>query len=573
MIALIILLATIENMAPLIIGWSRTPPGYAFLGTVHHPADYFYYLSQFSQGVSRTITTVDLYTTEQIRSSFVGWSNVLAGKAFGFFGVPPLIAYHLSVAVLTVLLLIACYRLALSILGSRRGATIALYLFSVFHAFPILRDGKPSYGDYWNNFAVPLVRMGSVPHQLLMAFSSILVLYFFSKWTHGATNRRKNTLIGITLASFILAGLQPALWALILVSFGLTAIVYILLYRRNIKLLNNFIIPIIYAGIGGLLPALYLYQRFLTPPFLQLKLWEATQQTQLTWYHFLSATGPVFILGLISVPWMLRDRSPVKLLLVVFSCLSYILFLSPIPQALGISHVRFMSTLTILCVSIIAANGIEKLSTGVGRSKIFERSGFPSLISKILEVSKARSKNTTYTASKNQRAADLENFATTSAPQVVYFLILVALTLYLLPNHLTTIRLASNFTANNAYQYVATGDYQLLRTAGKISNPSDTFLIIWPYNVVFPGLTGRKTYTGHPLLTINAGQKEETANRFFNNELTPAQTHDLLTTHHITHVITYSWTALPHDLYDILATDGSLSLYRINQGYLKSYSK
>jgi len=182
-VTIIIFLATLENTAPSIIGFTNTPKDMVFLGNVHHPGDYFYYLSQFTQGENRWLTTIDLFTSEHMSPSFIGWSNVLIGKIFHILNLSPIVAYQASIAILGIALLIMAYILALTILRSRRAATIALYFFALFHAFPVLRDGKPSYGDYWNNFAVPRVRFGGVPHQLLLHTASIALVYGLIQWT------------------------------------------------------------------------------------------------------------------------------------------------------------------------------------------------------------------------------------------------------------------------------------------------------------------------------------------------------------------------------------------------------
>lgn len=595
-VALIIILAALGNLAPLLIGYQKTPPGYIFLGTVHHPADYFYYLSQFAQGAHRWATTTNLYTTEPIGSTFIGWSNLLMGNILYLVGISPTIAYHLSVLILTVLLLGTAYKLSVSILGTLpaiptvsrwqagrySSSTLALYLFALFHAFPILRNGVPSYGDYWNNFAVPSVRLGSVPHQLLLAISSMLILYFFSKWTSPSTSHPKYHILGLLSFSFILASLQPVLWALILCSFLCTAILYMLLYKYKIEKMNTFIISMFSIAIGGVLPALYLNATFLVAPFRELRLWEATQQTPLAWYHFFSATGPIFVIACLSIPSFLSHRSFSRLFIFLFALCSFLLFLSPLPTIMGFSHVRFMSTLTILCVSILAADGLNKcmnlrLTEAVKRTISKTTARLPVIMNIYSICKRAFSEaRRNFYDQKNRRRASLGKFVLKPiriTPNIYFTIILAALTLYLLPNHLHSIRIASNFTATNAYQYLTIGDYRLLQTAASLSTPQDTFLIIWPYNVVFPGITGRKTFTGHPLLTIDSKHKDEIAGRFFDNTLAPGETQKLLTTHHITHVITYSWAALPSNLYDILATDGSLSLYRVNQPYLKSYSK
>ncbi|MEK7533239.1 MAG: hypothetical protein AAB542_02285 [Patescibacteria group bacterium] len=480
----IIALAAFENIWPAIAGFFRTPPGFVFLGTVHHPADYFYYLSQFAQGGYRWITTVNLFTNEPVAPSFVGWSNVLVGRVFHFFGISPLIAYQVSVVIFTVILLVAGYRLAYIVLASQRPAGLALYLFALFHAFPILRDGKPSYGDYWNNFAIPRVRLGGVPHQLLLHAASILMVYFIIQWIQ-YKKYTVGTLVSLGVSSLILASLQPVLWGLIMATLGIAFLsgYWLKLSDKPAKsstpkfLMQRIGVPFFVLVSTGLPPVLYLTRLFTTLPFSQLKLWEAGAQNALTPEHFLSSTGPVFLIALFSLPLFASHLSFAKIFVILFSLFSLLLLLSPLPVALGLSQARFISTLTILCLSVIASSGLMHLFNAKGT---------------ITRMSGA--------------------------------LLIVGISLLLIPNHFKTLELSSSFDPGNAYYYLPAADYEFLQKSGRIGKPDDTFLVTWPYNVMFPAITGKRTYHGHPLLTIASQEKDALAIAALNGSMTPEAT-------------------------------------------------
>lgn len=471
---LLIFLATLENLWPLIVGFQGTPEGYVFLGTVHHPPDYFYYLSQFAQGGYRWVTTVDLFTSEQIPATFVGWSNVLTGRIFQLFGLSPFVAYHTSVAILTVLLFVFAYKLTRS--------TLALYLFALFHAFPILRDGKPSYGDYWNNFAVPRVRFGGVPHQLLLNTASMALVYFLIECIQNKQKTGK-TLIGLGISSLILASLQPVLWALI------TAISVVTALCKPVSRHTG--LPFLIMLVCGLPPVLYLTRLFITLPFSQLKLWEAGAQNAFTPEHFLTSTGPVFLIALFSLPLFASHLSFAKIFVILFSLLSLLLFLSPVPIALGLSQARFISTLTILCLSVVASSGLMHLINAKG-----------------------------------------------NIMRIIGALLIVGISWLLIPNHFKTLRLVSQFNPGNAYYYLPAAEYEFLQRSGRIGTPEDTFLVTWPYNEMFPAITGKRTYYGHPLLTIRQEEKAARAVSLFTGTLTPAEMAAFLTENHITYIIT-----------------------------------
>ncbi len=528
---------TAENLYPYFVGLWQTPSGAVFLGTVHHPSDYFYYVSQFAQGATRWITTLDLYTAESIGPTFVGWSNVFLGHILALFGTNPFQSYHISIALLCIALFFAAFHLSKEVLGSNRLAVISLFLFGIYHAFPILRDGLPSYGDYFNNFAVPRVRFGAVPHQLLLAVASISLSFIMLRW-HRQKNRSIRLLMGIVISSIILASLQPALWIVIIGIFGVTSTMYALSKKDKSEILNTFIFPIFIAGLAGILPILYLSNLFDSLPFIQLRTWEASQQTRFTIGHFISATGPIFIGAIASIPWFLVQRSYTQVYVVLFTMISYVLFLSPIPAMLNLSHVRFMSTLAILYLCIITTVGIEKLSEILA---YYLHKAFP----------------------------QTRRF---QARHVTLFTVIL-LTIYLIPNHLLTIKLASEFSPTNAYHYLARNEYEFLLKTSNTSDPADIFLVIWPYNSVFPAITGRKSFHGHSLLTINTIQKDAQAIQFFDNKMNDEQARAFLRDNRITQVIAYSWTTLPKGLMIHTATGGSLSLFAVNQEHLKPYSK
>lgn len=497
-LTVLIALSTLENCWPLLIGYQHTPQGFTFLGTVHHPGDYFYYLSQFTQGAYRTITTVDLYTGESLPPTFVGWSNVLLGKLFFFLHMPPVAAYHISVGLLTVLVFAAAYQLCRVFFASKAYAVFSLYLFMLFHAFPLLRDGLPSYGDYWNNFAVPRVRIGAVPHQLIIAIASFFLVRTALLWMQ--SNTSKKNLVILVVSSIVLGSLQPVLWVLttgILILSGLVTMKHRYTSTDTHGLL---------ALSTGAIPVLYLSILFRSLPFSQLRLWEATQQTLLIPEHFVSATGPLFLVAIISIPFVLRPFTLQRLFLVLFTITSVGMLVSPIPSYLSISHIRFMSTLTILLLSVIAAIGIHPFITAKNR---------------------------------------IVRFGTA--------LCIAALSLYLLPNHLKTIALSSAFHPSNVFEYIPTKDYDFFHSLASMGGQNDIFLVISPYNELFPALSGKRSYNGHHLLTIRASQKDAQASAFFNGAMNESDMRTFLRSNRISWVICtvnmpmhtkYSWASI-----------------------------
>ncbi len=470
LVIIISLVATLENILPSIMGFQQTPANAVFLGTVHHPNDYFYYLSQFTQGATRWLTTTNLYTSEITPDTFVGWSNVLTGHLFWLLSIPAIPAYQISIAIWTFLLCLSAYKLALLILKDKHKALLSLVLFVLYHAFPIFRDNHWTYADYWNNFSVPRVRFGGVPHQLLLNTLSVFTLSLLLQ--------KKRLLMA--LSAFLLASLQPVLWLLVTASCGIVS----LIKRRSI-------FPTLILMLSGLPAAIYLNKIFSTLPFSQLKIWEASQQVPLQITGFFLAMGPIFIIALLSLYIFLSKRTYERLIIFIFALLSLTFLMSPIPQMLHLTNIRFMSTLTILCISCIATEGLYAI----------------------------------------QRRF----------PRILFFALTLFLTTLLLPNHMQTLLLATEFNPANAYEYLSKDDVKFLTSLTTIGNPSDTFLVLWPYNSIIPALTGQRSYNGHPLLTIHPSEKDVNAQAYFDQTMTSAQQKEFLINNTIRYIIAYSW--------------------------------
>lgn len=496
LVILVSLVITIENILPSIIGFQKTPAGAMFLGTVHHSGDYFYYLSQFSLGATHWITTTDLYTGELLPDSLIGWSNTLTGHIFHLVGISAIPAYQISIAIWTFLLCLSAYQLALTVFKDKRKALLSLVLFGLYHAFPVMRDGHWSYADYWNNFSVPRVRLGGVPHQLFLNTLSFFLLSKMLTWNEKKSAYVKwKTIVTTCISALFLASLQPILWILIVTSSTSAFVMY---HARTIKKHLLMVSPIVYVFLAGFPAALYLNHTFASLPFSQLKSWESLTQTPLSLKEFILAMGPLFLVALMSLYQFIKPLSYQRLVIVIFGSLSLLLFTSHIPFMLHFSNARFMATLTILCVSIVATEGIF------------------------------------FIMSRLQKANSLVSYA-------ILFALMLTLTTLLIPSHVETIRLSTQFQPLNAYEYLSVSDATFLTSLSSIGSPTDTFLVLWPYNLLFPALSGHKSYHGHPLLTIHAKEKDREASIFFDGKESDATQRDFLKQNNIRYVIAYSW--------------------------------
>ena len=265
----------------------------------------------------------------------------------------------------------------------------------------------------------------------------------------------------MAVSSFLLASLQPVLWLLIVVSTACTTFVqYLQKPKKSFSSLYSLLFTLL-LFFSGLPAAIYLNTIFSTLPFSQLKIWEATQQVPLKLTGFFLAMGPIFIIALLSLYIFLWKRKYERFIIFSFALLSLTLLMSPIPQIARLTNIRFMSALAILCISIIAADGLMHIKS-----------------------------------------------------RILFISLIFVLGILVIPNHIRTVKMSSDFTPSNAYEYLSTSDFNFLSSLKTIGKPTDTFLVLWPYNMPFPALTGKRSYHGHPLLTINPSVKMPTPQPF-----------------------------------------------------------
>lgn len=484
-VSIIIFLGTLNNIFPIYLGYRATPVGQTYLGTIHHPNDYFYYLSQFAQGQESWGLSKDLYTHEYLDATIVGWVNVMMGKIGGLFGFGTIQTYHLWVILLTIGLLVCIYFLFRQSIFEKQkrntAALVSLYLFVVSNTFsyPVREHGQLIWKqiDYWFNFGTPGQRLGGVPHHLLMHVLMSLLFILLIQYYKKRFNRLG--LAGVTLCmgilSSMLASIQPLHW----VSMGIVSVVVALhqivkSWRESTGLVHDIprlFWPVFLIGSCGFLPALTLQRLFSAPPFSQLPQWEFINSVMVTPKIFLLGLGPVVFVACVGL--LILRKKIIRLELFVLTSyvlISISLFFSPISAHLHLQNVRFLSTLTVAGLALIAGYGLVVVTSHFGRFR-----------------------------------------------GIILVVLLGGITGFTLPAHYARIVVAQKTGVGNAYIYVDNLVIEAMKEAKRISRPEDLFAVMWPYHISFPAMTGRRIYFGHPLLTINSGEKGTRNYHFFSN--------------------------------------------------------
>lgn len=474
---ILILVAAVLNQIPLIISILRAPPGIVFLGAVHHPNDYFYYLSQFASGQTHFLRSFDPMTTEYRGLTFIGWPNVLMGHLTSLLGIGLIPAYHLWIFVLSLLFLFLSYCLIRKIFPDTTKRILCLSLFLFTHSFP--------QRDFWFNLGNPLTRLGAVPHHLLLNTAIVFILLSFLR----SLEHKKSVpaYLGLIIGSVLLVSTNPVQWVFVGLILGMYAI----------PVLSQLLIPLLAYFLSGIPIAMYLRNMFLSLPYSQLSAWEAsTNQYRLHFSTFMWAYGLVGILALLSLPILFRKKQKGALvLLALYGLGSLAISYSPLPTMVHIGFTRFVSSTSVLFLSVSSVLSLQWLGHRTHRSTL------------------------------------------------VYIIALNIMLLLFIPAFVAEVKEKTRyFEPGNAYMYLPRATVEGFAKARQFSTEDDAFLVIWPYNISFAGLTGRREFNGHPLLTVDSQTKDNLAQHFFDGTMTPADMENLLRSARITYVIAYPWT-------------------------------
>lgn len=503
----IVVLGTVNNIFPIYLGYKVTPPGQVYLGTIHHPDDYFYYLSQFTQGRDSWFLGRDLYTSDFPHKTIVGWVNVVMGRIGYSLGLTGIQTYHTSVIVLTTGFLISIYFLFRQSINKYKHKAIvsalALLLFvtSNSFSFPQRQNGQLVWNqiDYWFNFGTPGQRLGGVPHHLLMhiimALLLLLLINYVQKGIRGGKLVLFTALTG--MLSFTLASIQPLHWVTIGFISAVVFVHQLWIHRKRIRF--NIILfsiwPSFVIAASGVLPAYMLKQLFSSPPYSQLPAWEFVNSVMATPMIFLLGLGPVAFIAISSL-LLLRKRlfEVESFVLFSYTVMSICLFFSPISSLVKLQNVRFLSSLTVAGIAFAAAYGLVVMADRLGRKGV-----------------------------------------------VLSGVLIIVTILLTVPSHHARLVAAQKTGVGNAYIYVDRLVIEAMEEARRISTSDDIFAVMWPYHLSFPAITGRTIYYGHPLLTVNSEEKGKLNYHFFSNIVSVSEQEEFLRSSNISYVIAEPW--------------------------------
>lgn len=484
-VAILILLGVLATLLQYIVGLMLTPQNMVYLGTVHWPSDYFYYLSQFIQGRENWLASTMLYTPEKLQPVFIGWQHVLAGKILSFLGINVIFSYQVAVAVFLILFLIAAYLLIKEFFPQSASKRLLTLLFFISSTSLVKIVGSEKgflyyYFNHWYNLGSNIQRFAPTPHHLLAyALGTIALLLFIKIIGKKTPDWRLNSFLAV--CAFLQASINP-------VAFFLLAFVFLLIsvWQRRQFLTSVFFL------LAGLPSAFYAKWVFSQPPYNLSSAWEASQQLMMTPLTLLQDSGLIIIFALLGIWPFGKKNSPKKLTLLLFLTVSLVFYLTKIPSLLSLSNARFWSSYVYLVWAILATEGIYYISN------IFKK-----------------------------------------GQKLWLFIFLSVYLITVIPSYIIQYRELLQPKLGNSFYYIPREVYSVFQKAGRISAKDDIFLIAWPYNESFSALTGRKTFFGFDLLTIDHANKLTAAYQIIDGKVTVSQAQEILAANRIKFVLVF----------------------------------
>lgn len=498
------ILYTVVLSLNYILGVFNNPLGYTFLGTVHNTSDYFYYLSLFTQGKTNWVSPADLFTSEKTQKTLVGFTNVAAGHILSFFNIPAIGAYQLTVTIYTVVFFLLVIFFLEAVFPKEPEAQCIAFIFLC------IANIIPGTSSFWSNSTEPMMRFTRVPHQMLGLICILLPMILLVKWQEQPRSRLSKSMmaIGMIGAGILLANINPVQWALVLFTMVAAS-----LWKRSFRFL---LLPAVFL-IAGAPMILYLLRTFSTLPFIQLAQWESKIHIHLSLINFIESFGPVFILAVLGLPLLVRRMTAARVLILVYTVASVVLFLSPVSDYAHITNIRFLSAVTLLGESILAAYVLIRLP-----------------------------------------------IANHTMRRILTWMVIIGLSAVCIPQYIQQFQRYAYLDIHDSYVYLSNDAVSAYHETQKITDDKDVVLATWPFDDSFPALTGRRGFMGHPLLTINSDKKIQEAYYFFDAKIDDAAMHTFLSDNHITYVLEFtSVTKIAKPFMQAVYRNPLLTLYKV----------
>jgi hypothetical protein len=515
-LVLVITLFTLLNISSFFALMAKTPIYTVFTGAVHYTTDYLYYLTFITQGKDHLLRSYNLFTGETDTLEFLNWIYVLAGHIGSSLHLSVPVIYQLMVVLGSIAYLVIAYKLVcLCIPKNTSTQFIAYILFLTSNAFPNIyyENGSWIFAFFYpfNNLGHPFIRLTNVPHHIYISCCIMLAFYIAGRFWQQKQRKRQIIILGVV--GLLLSSMQPLQWAFVTGVLGISGMVVWWQTRR----ISAFF-PAIILFLTGLIPAAYLRHLYSLPPYSNMVAWESLQQIRIPFLHFIRLNGPVMLLGILGIPWIIRSMSITVFSLLLYSVIAILLFFSDIPSRLNMMNIRFISIIPTFAASYISAEIIWRIAKKIDASR------------------------------------------TKLCAWFIAFLIL-AITVPVTIRHLYDRSI--NAPPEDMNTYLPLGAHKIYEVAQKTIGPTDTVLVDFIYSASFAGLTGKHVFVTNRLGTIDFDRKLAEANIFFYKPGDPDAMITWLKNNNISYIFANAWTPVNLPNLEIIDSNAYAVLYKV----------
>jgi hypothetical protein len=178
----VVLFYTIANFFHVLYSWIQSPPNTIFLAIPHYFPDYFYYLSQVTQGSLGAWMTKNLFTTDPIPAAPLWLHNIVIGKFSALFQTTPWNMYTIFLVSSAVIsLVVIWFMIRFYIPNEYVIQQISAFIIAVSANSYFFPDSNAPFGlrtfGYFYNYTASLNRLGGVFHLIIQNSISLLCLY------------------------------------------------------------------------------------------------------------------------------------------------------------------------------------------------------------------------------------------------------------------------------------------------------------------------------------------------------------------------------------------------------------
>lgn len=494
-----------------VIYWAfRKPPNTIFIGITHLYEDYFYYLSQLTQGATGNWHLINKFTLEDIPMGYNWLFNLLLGKLSPILSVPVWHIYSGAIFVLSFIYILLVYKILWIVYPYQKLHRIGALLITLTST-QLLSIVKGPTGiiltpiTYFYAYTAAWDRFGGVAHQIaqniltlaaIMLFSKLLALAGGPNW-----NKRRYFILSILLVCTLTALMTISIFYVLLdlIIFFAASVYFGYVYKTRTFITRIGQILLLIA-----IPISILFSiqwQLLAYPFWQfVQLWEKVQPPA-PFFTFLLSYGPIFLLLPFGFFRFLKIKTPLRVLGMLYAFFPVFFYYSPFPKLLQIPPFRFLQPPAYVFFGMVAIEAILRMG------ELFQRKK-------------------------------------TIAVYTILTLFLVLQIPGLIVGQEINI---GHYYFNSHLNFVDRDIYDGLRFL-KGKQQDKHVLAVDTLELFVPVISGHSVYVGHATLTTDYHAKIEKTVNFFAKKLSLSDAQNLIESNNIGYVLQSTWSADISDL-------------------------